>query len=65
LAGGFKAAIGAGGLTSNIKYMHEAYQSVLYDLYIKNEVGLFFYFFAVCIEKIKYPLRIVKCSLKK
>jgi len=65
LAGGFKAAIGAGGLTGNIQGMHDAYKLVLRDLYEKKEIGVLFYFSAILVETLKYPLRKLKCNLNK
>lgn len=63
LAGGFKAAIGAGGLTGSIGRMHFAYKTVLRDLYQKNEIGKIFYIMALIVEYFKYPLRRLKCNL--
>lgn len=65
LAGGFKAAIGASGLTGNIQVMHDAYKLVLRDLYVKKEIGVLFYFSAMIVETLKYPLRKLKCNLTK
>ncbi|HDO1382727.1 glycosyltransferase family 2 protein [Aeromonas veronii] len=65
LAGGFKAAIGASGLTGNMQVMHEGYKLVLRDLYEKNEIGTLFYFLAILVETLKYPLRKLKCNLTK
>ncbi|MFM5338502.1 glycosyltransferase family 2 protein [Aeromonas enteropelogenes] len=65
LAGGFKAAIGASGLTGNIANMHKSYKIVLKDLYYKKEISFSFFFAAYILENLKYPLRILKCTYLK
>lgn len=65
LAGGFKAAIGDGGLTGNIQHMHVGYKLVLHDLYVRKEINILFYCIALLIEFIKYPLRKLKCNIRK
>ncbi|MGN5142208.1 hypothetical protein ACTG2I_10055 [Aeromonas caviae] len=65
LAGGFKAAIGASGLTGNIANMHESYKIVLKDLYYKKEISFLFLFTATILENLKYPLRMLKCYFLK
>lgn len=65
LAGGFKAAIGESGLSGDMQGMHDAYKLVLRDLYKKDEVGVFFYFSAILVETLKYPLRKLKHNFNK
>lgn len=60
LAGGFKAAIGASGLTSSLKVMHESYILVLKDLYYERHVSLVFFILARFFEYVKYPLRLLR-----
>lgn len=60
LAGGFKAAIGAAGLTSSLSVMHESYMTVLRDLYDERHVGNFFFATACVVEWLKYPIRVIR-----
>lgn len=63
LAGGFKPAIGASGLTSSFRVMHESYVTVLSDLYNEGHVGAMFFFMALAIEYLKYPIRVLRSKL--
>jgi glycosyltransferase involved in cell wall biosynthesis len=65
LAGGFKSAIGASGLTSSIRVMHDSYITVLKDLYREGHVGLGFFLTARVIEQLKYPVRAIRTKLQR
>jgi glycosyltransferase involved in cell wall biosynthesis len=65
LAGGFKSAIGASGLTSSIRVMHDSYITVLKDLYREGHVGLVFFVTARVIEQLKYPVRAIRSKLQR
>lgn len=60
LAGGFKPAIGASGLTSSFRVMHRAFVDILHDLYREGVIGLPFLVTARIIEHVKFPLRVLK-----
>jgi len=64
LAGGFKAAIGAAGLTSSFRVMHDSYMTVLRHLYEEGHVGIMFYATACIVEQLKYPVRVIRHNLR-
>lgn len=57
LAGGFKPAIGASGLTGSVRLMHEGYLDVLRGLSKEQKMPLSDYLLAVTCEMIKFPIR--------
>jgi glycosyltransferase involved in cell wall biosynthesis len=57
LAAGFKPPIGHSGLTGSIYKMHISYLEVLKALRHEKKISKKFYFGAVLIEFVKYPLR--------
>ncbi|TBN43365.1 glycosyltransferase family 2 protein [Pseudomonas sp. BGI-2] len=59
LAGGFKAPIGASGLSGSLKLMHVAYLDVLKSLLVEKNMRYFEYLMAATCERMKYPLRVM------
>lgn len=57
LAGGFKPAIGASGLTASVRLMHEGYLDVLRGLRKEQKMPLPNYLLAITCEMIKFPIR--------
>lgn len=57
LAGGFKPAIGASGLTASVRLMHEGYLDVLRGLHREQKMPLPDYLLAYSCEMIKFPIR--------
>ena len=57
LAAGFKPPIGYSGLTKSVNNMHFSYLSVLKSLLNESKISFLFYFFAIAIEYMKFPIR--------
>jgi len=65
LAGGYKPAIGASGLTASTRVMHQSYLEVLRSLRAERKMSLGNYLLTVLCEAIKYPLRSLLVLLRK
>jgi glycosyltransferase involved in cell wall biosynthesis len=57
LAGGFKSTIGVAGLSADVKAMHSGRMVALERLIRENKISCAQYFFGVCTEMLKYPIR--------
>lgn len=59
LAGGFKAPIGASGLSASLELMHVAYLEVLKSLFREKKMTWFEYIMTAACEQLKYPIRLL------
>lgn len=65
LAGGFKPAIGASGLTGSARLMHQEYIEVLRSLHAEGKMPTGNYLLAILCEIFKYPVRLVLIFLRR
>jgi teichuronic acid biosynthesis glycosyltransferase TuaG len=65
LAGGYKRAVGESGLSASYSLMHKEYVSAWGYLFNEGTVGYLYYFAAIVVEYIKYPLRLSLARLRK
>ncbi|MFT0545076.1 glycosyltransferase family 2 protein [Allopusillimonas ginsengisoli] len=65
LAGGYKPPIGSSGLSGSVQLMHSSYLAVLRHLHADKKINFAFYFVALAIETIKYPLRLARVWVQK
>jgi glycosyltransferase involved in cell wall biosynthesis len=65
LAGGFKAAVGASGLSASLRLMHMDYIKAWGLIYNNKEISFVLYFAIVSLERLKYPLRLVNVFFKR
>jgi teichuronic acid biosynthesis glycosyltransferase TuaG len=59
LAGGYKRAVGESGLSGSYNLMHKEYLNAWEILFSEREVGLVYYFIAIVVEYVKYPMRLL------
>jgi glycosyltransferase involved in cell wall biosynthesis len=64
LAGGFKSTIGASGLSRDVKAMHAGRMLALKKLLDRGCISLAQYLFGISTETLKYPLRVLRVSLR-
>jgi glycosyltransferase involved in cell wall biosynthesis len=64
LAGGFKSTIGASGLSHDVKAMHIGRMLALKKLTDRGRISLFQYLFGISTETVKYPIRVLRVSLR-
>jgi glycosyltransferase involved in cell wall biosynthesis len=64
LAGGFKSTIGASGLSQDVKAMHVGRMLALKKLTDRGCISIFQYLFGISTETVKYPIRILRVSLR-
>lgn len=64
LASGFKRPIGQSGLTSSVYKMHRSYVDALTNLRAENTINDSFFYFALAIEYLKFPLRYFYSKLR-
>jgi glycosyltransferase involved in cell wall biosynthesis len=64
LAGGFKSTIGASGLSGDVKAMHAGRMLALKKLIHRGNIGIAQYVFGICTETLKYPIRVLRVSLR-
>ncbi len=57
LAFSFKHDVGHGGLSGNMRYMHQGELSVYSKLLFKGHIGYFLYFVLICFSRLKYLRR--------
>ena len=65
LAGAFKRTLGASGLSGDVKAMHCGRMDALKKLLDRNKIGLAQYSFGIGTETLKYPLRVLRISLRR
>lgn len=65
LAGGYKPAIGASGLTGSARLMHESYLEVLRTLRAEGKISTLVYGLTVLCEAVKYPIRLLLILIRK
>jgi glycosyltransferase involved in cell wall biosynthesis len=65
LAGGYKQAVGASGLTGSARLMHQSYLEVLRSLRVEGKIPLGDYLLTVLCEMLKYPVRSFFIFLRK
>ena len=65
LAGGYKSAIGASGLTGSVRLMHQSYREVLRSLRAEGKMPALAYGLSVLCEAVKYPIRSLLVSIRK
>ncbi len=65
LAGGFKQAIGASGLTGSARLMHQSYLEVLCALRDERKMSLTLYLATRLCEAMKYPVRSMLIRFRK
>ena len=65
LAGGFKRAIGESGLSASYCLMHKEYINAWRYLFKEGVVGYLYYFIAIAVEHVKYPLRLFLAWVRK
>lgn len=65
LAGGYKQAIGASGLTGSARLMHQSYLTVLRSLRAEGMMPLCDYLLASLCEMLKYPIRSLLIYLRR
>jgi glycosyltransferase involved in cell wall biosynthesis len=64
LAGGFKSTIGASGLSHDVKAMHVGRMLALKKLTDRGCISIFQYLFGISTETVKYPIRVLRVSLR-
>jgi teichuronic acid biosynthesis glycosyltransferase TuaG len=64
LAGGFKSTIGVSGLSQDVKGMHLGRTLSLKKLFREGKISMAQYLFGIWTEAIKYPLRVLRVSLR-
>jgi len=64
LAGGFKSTIGASGLSHDVKAMHVGRMLALKKLTDRGCISKFQYVFGISTETVKYPIRVLRVSLR-
>jgi hypothetical protein len=64
LAGGFKSTIGASGLSHDVKAMHVGRMLALKKLTDRRCISIFQYLFGISTETVKYPIRVLRVSLR-
>jgi len=64
LAGGFKSTIGASGLSHDVKAMHVGRMVALKKLTDRGCISIFQYLFGISTETVKYPIRVLRVSLR-
>jgi glycosyltransferase involved in cell wall biosynthesis len=64
LAGGFKSTIGASGLSYDVKAMHIGRMLALKKLTDRGCISIFQYLFGISTETVKYPIRVLRVSLR-
>ena len=64
LAGGFKSTIGVSGLSRDVKGMHLGRTLSLKKLVRERKISVAQYLFGISTEAIKYPLRVLRVSLR-
>jgi glycosyltransferase involved in cell wall biosynthesis len=64
LAGGFKSTIGASGLSRDVKAMHIGRMLALKKLTDRGCISMFQYLFGISTETVKYPIRVLRVSLR-
>jgi glycosyltransferase involved in cell wall biosynthesis len=64
LAGGFKSTIGASGLSRDVKAMHVGRMLALKKLTDRGCISTFQYLFGISAETVKYPIRVLRVSLR-
>jgi glycosyltransferase involved in cell wall biosynthesis len=64
LAGGFKSTIGASGLSQDVKAMHVGRMVALKRLTDRGCISTFQYLFGIFTETLKYPVRVLRVSLR-
>ena len=65
LAGGYKRAVGESGLSASYSLMHKEYVNAWGYLFNDGIVGYSYYFAAIAVEYIKYPLRLTLARLRR
>jgi glycosyltransferase involved in cell wall biosynthesis len=65
LAGGFKSAVGASGLTRDVNAMHVAKMLALERLLSEGSITLFQYLVGIVMETAIYPIRVLRVSLRR
>lgn len=65
LAGGYKPAIGASGLTGSARLMHQSYLEVLRRLRAEEKMPALAYGLTVLCEAVKYPIRSLLILIRK
>lgn len=65
LAGGYKPAIGASGLTGSARLMHQSYREVLHALRAEGKMPVLAYGLTVLCEAVKYPIRSLLILIRK
>jgi glycosyltransferase involved in cell wall biosynthesis len=65
LAGGFKPGIGSSGLSGDIKAMHLTKLLALKSLTKDRKISIGEYVIGACIERAKYPARVLRATLRK
>jgi hypothetical protein len=63
LAGGFKPGIGVSGLSQDVRAMHESRLLALDQLADARTIGQLQYVTGVCVETVKYPVRVLRVRL--
>lgn len=64
LAGGFKSTIGTSGLSHDVKAMHIGRMLALKKLTDRGCISTFQYLFGISTETVKYPIRVLRVSLR-
>ena len=64
LAGGFKSTIGASGLSHDVRAMHVGRMLALKKLADRGCISIFQYLFGIATETVKYPIRVLRVSLR-
>lgn len=64
LAGGFKSTIGASGLSQDVKAMHVGRMRALKKLINGGNISKVQYLAGICMETVKYPVRVLRVSLR-
>jgi glycosyltransferase involved in cell wall biosynthesis len=64
LAGGFKSTIGASGLSQDVKAMHIGRMLALKKLTDRGCISTMQYLFGISTEIVKYPIRVLRVSLR-
>jgi glycosyltransferase involved in cell wall biosynthesis len=64
LAGAFKGTIGVSGLSQDVKAMHVGRMLALKKLIDRGSISIFQYLFGISTETVKYPVRVLRVSLR-
>jgi hypothetical protein len=64
LAGAFKCSIGVSGLSQDVRAMHVSRMLALRKLIEEGTIGMAQYFVGISLETVKYPIRVLRVSLR-